>query len=598
MLRRSLLALALTLAAAPAGAAPDIIRDMTPLDAFVRNVAQGGRYLPGEVLVTARSVDHRGQVVRAAEAKGCRLVRPFGRRPLYLFECPKAIEMTSLIQHLQDTDGVRWVEASYYEDEEATRPDDLDARQWYHENTGQTLDNVAGTEGADIGSLDAWDFSVGDRRRVILINDVGVYTQHQDLKDQIWTNEDEDCTNGVDDDGNGYVDDCHGFDFGDDDNDPDPSSLPETKSDGSDCLRWHATMIAGLAGAQGNNGVGIVGVNWNVSFMNVKKHRDSTCVSTTTRSIEAVLYAVDNGADVISMSFSDSDYNATFEQALQEAERQGLINVSSGGNGGRDDDTLSRYPNQYDVTNKLVVANSNNRDRLDSSSNYGATTVDMVAPGTYVMSTSLEGPTTYSIGTGSSYSAGFAAGAVTLTWAAFPMLTATEVLTAIKDGAQHLDNLDCTLAARCVKLGSRIDTHGAMLKAAELAPANLGLVELYFEEVGDGDGVLEAGETAFLRPAVHNDGRGPAFAVGAALVAPDGGLSVDRSGAALGDLQPGETNDTAELAEPWVVSVPSDCKQAFTANLEMTFTDRLGRTFSGTGTLDVTCQDPGAEPGG
>lgn len=597
MRRAAAPAFALTLLTVPAAATPDLHRDMTPVESFVRNVAQGGRYVPGEVLVTARSVDHRGAVVRAAGAKDCRLVRPFGRRPVYLFECPKTIEMPSLIRHLQDVEGVRWVEASYYETEDEQRPNDLDARQWYHENTGQRLDNVTGTPGADIGSLDAWGFSVGERRRVILINDVGVYTQHVDLKDQLWVNEDEDCTNGVDDDANGYIDDCRGWDFGDNDNDPDPSSLPEKQSDGDDCLRWHATMIAGLAGAQGNNGQGIVGVNWNVAFMNVKKHRDESCVSTTSRSIEAVLYAIDNGADVVSMSFSDSDYNATFEQALQEAERQGLVSVSSGGNGGRDNDTLSRYPNEYDVDNKLVVANSTNQDRLYAGSNWGANTVDMLAPGTYVMSTSLDGPNAYSIGTGSSYSAGFAAGAVTLTWSAFPMLTATEVVTAIKEGAQHLDNLDCANTTKCVKLGARIDTHGAMLKAAELAPAQLSLVELYFEEVGDGDGVLEAGETAFLRPAVKNDGRGAAFQVSGQVASGTDALSVERDSAALGTVAPGETNDTAELPEPWVVTVPADCKQAFTADLSMTFTDALGRAFTAQGTLDVTCSDPSVGPG-
>jgi hypothetical protein len=195
---------------------------------------------------------------------------------------------------------------------------DLDARQWYHNNTGASVDGQVGRVGADIGSLKAWDIAPGDRKRVILTNDVGIYTEHVDLKDQIWVNEEEDLTNGIDDDQNGYVDDCKGYDFADDDNNPDPSSLPELEDSGSPCLRWHATMIAELAGAQGNNDNGIVGVNWNVSFMNVKKHRDSSCVSTTSRSIESVLYGADNGSDVVSMSFSSSTITRPLKQPCRK----------------------------------------------------------------------------------------------------------------------------------------------------------------------------------------------------------------------------------------------------------------------------------------
>ncbi len=573
-----------------ASAAPDIIRDMTPLDSFIKNVGLGATYAPGELLITARSVDHLPTIQRAVDAKQCKLVRQLGRRPLALYQCPPTAEMRSLFQYAQDLPGVRWVEASYYELEEAL-PNDLDARQWYHRNTGQTLDGQRGSEGADIGSEKAWDISGGDRRRVILINDVGVYTEHVDLKDQIWVNEDEDCSNGVDDDQNGYVDDCQGYDFADDDNDPDPSSLPETKSDGSNCLRWHATMIAGLAGAHGDNDAGIVGVNWNVSFMNVKKHRDSSCVSTTSRSIEAVLYAADNGADVVSMSFSSSTYNATFEAALQEAERKDVVAVSSGGNGGRNNDTLTRYPNEYDVDASIIVGNSDNLDQLYQGANFGAQSIDLAAPGTNVMSTSVDAPNAFSFGTGSSYSAGFAAGAVTLTRAAFPMLTNMEVVQAIKDGAERVPGLDCAQTPRCVRLGARIDTWGALQKAAELAPAELSLTSVALQDQGDGDGMLEAGETAFLVPSVNNGGRGGAFFVQAELTNPIGAsVNIDRATAALGDIKPTESNDTETLAEPWVVSVPADCTEGFTVDLPVTLTDRFERTWTASYALDVVCE--------
>ncbi len=569
---------------------------MTPLRSFERNVAQGGTFEPGEILLTAMSVDHLSTISRAAEQKECKFVRTLGRRALALYRCPEHVDMPSLFRFMQDVPGVRWVEASYYELEEA-EPDDLDPRQWYHNNTGATVDGQAGRPGADIGSLKAWDIAPGSRRRVILINDVGIYTEHVDLKDQIWVNEDEDCTNCIADDQNGYVDDCKGYDFADDDNNPDPYSLPELKENGSPCLRWHATMIAGLAGAQGNNDAGIVGVNWNVSFMNVKKHRDSSCVSTTSRSIESVLYAADNGADVVSMSFSSSNYNATFEAALQEAGRKGVVAVSSGGNGGRDNDRLTRYPNEYDVDASIIVGNSSNIDALYRGANFGANSIDLAAPGTNVMSTSIGSPYAFSFGTGSSYSAGFAAGAVTLTLSAFPMLTPVEVVKAIKDGAERLASLDCNETPRCVRLGARIDTWGALQKAAEIAPAELSLTEFKIEEQGDGDGIIEAGETVFLTPMISNSGRGGAFKVQAALQTGDAPLSIDRATTDLGDIAPDAMNAT-EGREPLVLTVPSDCTVPFEASLQLNLTDHFERSWTASSTLQVDCAPATPTDGG
>lgn len=593
-MRSSLVLLALLMPAA-AHAAPDLFRDRTPVEMFADNVARGGRYLKGELLVTARHEDHLPGISAHLAQKDCRLERSLGRRPLYLFSCPKDVDLFGVFNTLQDVEGVRWIEASYLEEEEAV-PDDLDTRQWYHANTGQPVDGVRGVEGADLGSLDAWDVTTGSEEMIILINDSGIYPDHVDLRDQIWVNADEDCTNGVDDDGNGYVDDCRGYDFGNDDNDPDPTTLPFEQDDGDACLRWHGSMIAGLAGARGGNGAGIAGVNWKVSFMNIKKHRDSSCVSTTSRSIEAVLYAMDNGAHVVSMSFSSSNYNATFEQALQQAERAGVIAVSSGGNGGRDNDGLTRYPNEYDVDNALIVVNSTNLDGLYAGSNFGARSTDVAAPGTNVMSTAVTSPNAFSFGTGSSYSAGVAAGALTLTWSAFPMLSSAEVVTAVKDGARRLPNMDCANTPRCVGLGARIDLFGALTRAAELAPADLSVAALEITEQGDGDGALEAGETVFLAPTVANAGRGGAFVVQATLTAADGApITVVREGTGVGNV--GAGSSAAPTQDPFVVSVDADCVEPTEVALTVDLADRFGRTWSSAQTLSLNCAPPVVDPG-
>lgn len=567
---------------------PDLVRDRTPLESFQENLRHGAEYIPGELLITGRSLDHQAFLEQTGVDLGCKLKRRFGSRPLFLFECRGNTRMQELFTDWQKVEGVRWIEASYVEQEEAT-PSDIDIGQWYHHNTGQRIDGFDGVVGADIGSIDAWDVATGSNDLVILISDVGLYPQHVDLVDQIWVNDDEDCSNGIDDDGNGYVDDCRGFDFGDDDNDPTPLSLPEYKDSGSDCPKWHATMIAGLAGARGNNDQGVVGINWNVSFMNVKKHRDSSCVSTTSRTIESVTYAIDNGADVISMSFNSSTYNATFEAALQEAERQGLVIVSSGGNSAEDNDQERRYPNQYDVDASLVLVNSTNQDTLYPGSSWGANTVDMAAPGTDVMTIGIDSPTALVAGTGSSFSAAFGAGAATLVWSAFPALSNLEVTQAIEEGVQPLDAMDCTVTARCVRTGGRIDLFGALQRASELAPASL-FTEARLPER------IDPGAEADLTLSLMNMGRGTAYGLSVRM-ADAGGLEVVAGEIEVGNVPSGQTAEVTGLR----VRAPSDC-QSFDATLRLAFSDRFGKSWEEDVSARVECppemmmKDPNEDP--
>jgi uncharacterized protein (TIGR03382 family) len=551
----------------------EIASGRTPASIFLDNVARGGRYVPGELLVAGEA----SIVAARSGALDCHVVRGLGRRPLFVVACDPRVPMRGLLDAWAATPGVAWVEASFLEREEAA-PNDLDPGQWYHQNTGQPIRGFRGVAGADISSLDAWDIATGDQRRVILISDVGVYPDHEDLTDQIWINDDEICGNGRDDDANGYVDDCRGFDFGDEDADPSPATLPALREDGTECPKWHATMIAGLAAARGDNGVGVAGINWNVSMMNVKKHRDATCESTTTRTIESITYAIDNGADVISMSFNSSSYSATFEAALQAAERAGLILVSSGGNGGTDDDMERRYPNQYDLTANLVVVNSTNQDVLYPGSNWGAFTVDMAAPGTDVMSTSMDAPNAYGWGTGASYSAAFAAGAATLVWSAFPALSNLEVTKAIEEGVTPLDSMDCALTARCVRTGGRIDLYGAMSRAAELAPPSV-FAKASLPEVVPGN-------EADLAVELVNMGRGPALGLTVRIVN-GGGLGITIWETSAGTLASAATSNATGLR----VQVPIECT-AHDTTIILGFSDRFGRSWEESLPLHVPCGAP------
>src|SRR5690606_12340536 len=124
---------------------------------------------------------------------------------------------------------------------------------WGIDNTGQS----GGRAGSDINATDAWSVTTGSPEIVVAILDTGIDLDHPDLAANLWVNPAERAGNGSDDDGNGFADDIHGWNF--------VNNSPNVDDDHSD-----GTHVAGTIGAVGDNGVGVVGVNWNVKLMTLK----------------------------------------------------------------------------------------------------------------------------------------------------------------------------------------------------------------------------------------------------------------------------------------------------------------------------------------
>jgi len=300
------------------------------------------------------------------------------------WKLPEEICTEDAVDYLQTLPIVEYAEPNYMYKPMSVPNDQYYKKQWYLRNTAQRVNGAKGIAGADISAVDAWDIETGSSDIVIAVIDSGVAFDHPDLKDNIWTNEDEIPGNGIDDDHNGYVDDIHGWDFVNDDNNPSDYSR-DLYGEG------HGTHVAGIIAATGNNGKGITGVMWKAQIMPLqvfdifKQSPFNVGSIWLTNLINAIDYAVQNGARIINLSLEGPTSQALYS-ILQHSSQRGVLVVVAAGNGGFDgigdnNDVFPSYPASYDLPNIISVAATNEGDELASYSNYGATSVDVAAPG-------------------------------------------------------------------------------------------------------------------------------------------------------------------------------------------------------------------------
>lgn len=254
-----------------------------------------------------------------------------------------------------------------------------------------------------IGLPSAWMITTGDEIPIAVI-DTGIDLDHSDLQEKVWDNAKEIPANEIDDDLNGYVDDIAGWDFVNEDNVP--------QDDHS-----HGSHVAGIAAAQTNNILGVAGVSWGARLMALKA-LNSLGEGTWADVAEAILYAADNGARVINMSFGDDDSSETIELAVDYAVNQGCLLVAAAGNGG----SSVLYPAA--LPDVVAVSATNNLDLPWSYSNRGAE-VDIAAPGVEIFSTSAFG--SYTKLSGTSMSTPHVSGVASLIWSARPDFSSIEV---------------------------------------------------------------------------------------------------------------------------------------------------------------------------
>jgi subtilisin family serine protease len=265
---------------------------------------------------------------------------------------------------------------------------------------------------AKIKAFEAWDLTTGSDTVLLAIIDTGIEYFHPDLINKIYFNIGEigldqfgndKRFNGIDDDNNGFVDDYMGWDF------VDRVGFPLDTTAG-DFLNWdnlpydsiqgingfHATYVAGIAGAEYNNQTGIAGVGPNIKLLNIRSF-DNLGSGEEDDAAAAILYAVQMGAKVINMSWGDNSFSFVLRDVIRYAYSRGVVLVASAGNRGITD---PHYPSGY--TEVISVGNSTINDTRSGNSNYGST-LDLMAPGTNILSTTVGGD--YRIAGGTSASA-------------------------------------------------------------------------------------------------------------------------------------------------------------------------------------------------
>lgn len=294
--------------------------------------------------------------------------------------------------------------------------DPLYPSQWALENDGDTAEPWAVTADADIDAPEGWHRTRG-AGVVVAVIDSGVDVTHPDLVANIWHNSDEVCGNGLDDDGNGYPDDCTGWDFVNND---------ATTED----LNGHGTHVAGIIGAEANNKIGIAGVAYESQIMPLKIGDGAPPLSAA---IEAIAYAIDNGARVINASWVSDDPSAEafLQPALDAAEAAGVLFITGAGNFGTDIDADPIFPASANNPNVITVGASTAQDLPAIYSGYGSRSVDLFAPGEHIVST-LPGDQ-YGAFSGTSMAAPMVSGAAALLWSATPKATYAEVKGALLD---------------------------------------------------------------------------------------------------------------------------------------------------------------------
>jgi subtilisin family serine protease len=434
------------------------------------NTEPGQEFVPNQLLVKFRRGTSAEAKTRALEKIGGKVSEKILTKTMERFGDTEGLLVVNTplaavdaISKVRGVEGIEYAEPNYIYQHQAISND-----PYYTTTTSNKLWGMYGDAttpnsnqyGSQAG--EAWAAGkTGSQSVIVGIIDEGIQFTHPDLAANIWTNPYEIPNNGIDDDKNGYKDDIHGWDF-----DGNNNSIYDGGTNGG--LDDHGTHVAGTIGAIGGNGTGVAGVNWNVTMISCKflGRRGGT----TANAVKACDYLTDlktrHGMNIVASnnSWGGGGFSQALLEAILRADAQNILFVAAAGNGGSDgvgdnNDVTPSYPSNYISDNVIAVASITSSGALSSFSNYGATTVDIGAPGSGIISTTAYN--TYSNYSGTSMATPHVTGAVALYAAYHSTANAADIKKAILDAAKATPtpSLNTPVPVKCVT-GGRLNVSG------------------------------------------------------------------------------------------------------------------------------------------
>ncbi len=347
--------------------------------------------------------DIKQTILSVIQPKNQGLSKSIGLDRFYTFELEESINVLDAVETYKKDIFVESAEVNGFGFSAAGPPvypnDAKFSWQWGLHSDGTNPPPKPGVTDADIDAPEGWDIEKGSYTIVVAIIDKGIDWTHTDIAYNIWKNTGEDAWsdpndyttgNGVDDDGNGFIDDWKGWNF-----------IVDNGNSQDESSNGHGTHCAGIAGAVTNNNIGIAGVNWYSKLMAVRAMYKNGNIQWADAA-PALVYAADNGADVISMSFGGYGTSATLKGGIDYAYNSGCTLVAAMGNdGGQVDQIPAEYSNTIAVGATDVDdtrARKGDWANANKGSNYG-NHIDVIAPGTWIYSTVTNNKWAYMNGT-------------------------------------------------------------------------------------------------------------------------------------------------------------------------------------------------------
>lgn len=322
-------------------------------------------YAPNQVLIKLKITPSQAALNDVMARHNLTLIRAIPRIGVNVMRPPAGLQVEALLRRLALDPRIEFAEPNYVRYPTLIPNDPLYSSQW---------------DMTHIGMETYWDVELGDPSVVTAILDTGINLTHPDLMNQIWVNSGENFGNSIDDDGNGYVDDYYGYDFAGDGIFPLPNAedpIPE------DPFVGHGTHVGGTVAAEQNNSVGIAGEAPGTKLMAVRVLGGILGAGYSSDIVEGILYATDNGADIINMSLGGGPPSVSEYLALQYAWNNNVFIAVAAGNEAEFGNAIS-YPASYVFS--MSIGATDISDNIASFSNHNSM-VEISAPGVNIFST-------------------------------------------------------------------------------------------------------------------------------------------------------------------------------------------------------------------